>query len=117
MIFIGKLLIYFTMSFIVLSIPIADKKLYYHLDNSFSPFTSIAIKEGKRALISSKEIIIKTFTNSSSRRVDQVNNRFSAHKKNKSSLGIYKSVDIKSNEESYTHEEEKLLEKVMLQAK
>ena len=80
------------------------------------PYSKTITQSGWSALSSGKKILVKFFTNSSIKKTDKVRTQYSTHLR---SENFYRPKKVPTEQketfqESYTHEEEQLLKKVML---
>jgi len=113
MFFIIKFLCYFTLSFLILSTPIADKNIFYYLQKTTSSYTTpiynnISQKIG-RVLKSGSTYTQKAFQAVPEIKKDQVSSQYSSPLK-ESPLPTHQEL------EKYTNEEKSALIKVLKKA-
>ena len=111
MIFILKMFLYFSISLTILSIPIKNHQLFYHINLFAEPFTQMAYNKAAIGLKMSKKELVKLFTNSSLKTVDKVKTQYSASKRKNHFVDVHTDIH-----EKYTHEEKQLLKKILIQS-
>lgn len=105
--FLIRFVFYFTLSFLILCIPIGDNRnLFDKLHSLATPYADKALKTTKQKLSSTKRYSQKLYSNSEPVEKDEVKNKSAAIKKKTINLN-------KAPEETYTDEEEARLRKVL----
>ncbi len=103
MMFILKFILYFIVSFAILSFPVSDKTLFAHLNQMTAPVSKTILRKIEIGIKRSSSWSKKIFTNSTPNKKD------TAHTDEKQE--VRKDV----TKESYTPEERELLEKILKQ--
>ena len=110
-----KFILYFTLSYSVLCVPISHRPLFTHLHALTSPYTQQAMVYLKDASKKGWEQTKKLFSNSTPQVSDSVRTTFSGTRKVISREELNVTVDEDGRpQDSYTQEERDLLNKVLL---
>lgn len=100
-----KFVLYFSISFVILSIPIKRKVLFNYMHSVFAPYTTAILKsvkdEATRGYRAGSRLTKQLFDNSPPEVVDSVRSRISS--------GMVKH----NQQDAYTQEEQELLNKVL----
>lgn len=105
--FVIRFVIYFTISFTILSIPVGRNNIFFHLQKVSSPYTQKLFTFIKNQTDESLKSGKKFFSNSSPEKSDQISSKLSSTKKKDSEL------ERELAQESYTNEEKELLRKLL----
>ena len=103
MMFILKFILYFIVSFAILSFPVSNKTIFTHLNNMAAPLAKEIFQKFETGIRRSSNWSKKIFTNST------------PDKKDNTSIAKKKGVGKDLAKESYTPEERELLEKILKQ--
>ena len=105
-----KFPLYFAISFILLSIPINSKTLFYHIDDALGPMTTQVHKQMKRALIkghaTGKEFIRKVFLTNAP---DKESLKIDRIQRKNSGISLEESIEA----DEYTPEDRELLQSLL----
>ncbi|WP_127715118.1 hypothetical protein [Halobacteriovorax sp. HLS] len=108
MFFMFKFALYFAISFVILSFPIADKTVFEHVNKIAHPYTDNIYKSVKSNVSQGIKESSKLFSNSSPN-TDEIKTKYSSMKKKVKKI----EQAIESNHESFTIEEKEMLKKVL----
>jgi hypothetical protein len=105
--FLIRFVFYFTISFLILCIPIGDQHLFDKLHSMATPYAEKALKTTKQKLSSTKKYSKKLYSNSEPVELDEVKSKVSGIQKKK-----IVNYDGQSSD-TYTQEEQEKLRKVL----
>ena len=103
MMFLLKFILYFIVSFVILSFPVSDKTLFAHLNKMTAPVSKTILQKIEIGIKKSSSWSKKIFTNST------------PNKKDTAHINEKREVRKDVAKESYTPEERELLEKILKQ--
>jgi len=109
--FVLKFIFYFTLSFIILCVPVSQKNVFFYLDKAAAPYTKEIFSIIKKKAIEGKKIGKKFFNNSTPKVSDSVNSSYSSTQK-EHDLGHHHG----HHEEPYTVEEKQMLLNILKKA-
>lgn len=115
MFFMFKFFLYFSISFIILSFPLADKPIFEHMNHFAKPYTANIYKAVKVNINSGVEKgskLGKDLFSNTSAQSDQVKTKYSSVKKSMKQI----ESEIENHHDSFTVEEKELLKKVLKKA-
>jgi hypothetical protein len=117
--FVIKFLIYFTISFIILCIPVSQKNIFFYLDKAAAPYTNEIFSTISSKAKLGKQISSKLLNNTDPGVIDSVKSSYSSTlKKNDpvKELGHSHEDGHSHHEEPFTVEEKQMLLKVLKQS-
>ncbi|GEM_PF-651118 len=115
MFFMFKFFLYFSISFVILSFPLADKPIFEHMNQFTQPYTSNiykAVKSNFNNGVEHGSKIGKDLFSNTSAKSDQVKTKYSSVKKSMKQI----EADIEKNHDNFTVEEKELLRNVLKKA-
>ncbi len=120
MIFMIKFTVYFSISFVILCIPIQNKTLFNIIHQHARPYTTQIFSEVEKAastqIQKSSKFTKKFFSNSDPEQQDKVMAKFSSTKKPPVE-NVEELMKDEDHEEGYTVEERELLNKILKEAR
>ncbi len=111
--FILKFFFYFTISFIILCVPVSQKNIFYYLDKAAAPYTEEIFSVIRSKAIEGKKIGENFFNNSTPKVSDSVNSSYSSTKKKNN---LEEQLEHDHSEEPYTVEEKQMLLDILKKA-
>ncbi|PIK14534.1 MAG: hypothetical protein CES88_09320 [Halobacteriovorax sp. JY17] len=115
MFFMFKFCLYFSISFIILSFPLANKPIFEYMNQFTKPYTANiykAVKSNFNSGIEQGSQMGKDLFSNTSAKSDQVKTKYSSVKKSMKQIDD----EIEKNHDSFTVEEKELLKKVLKKA-
>ena len=115
MFFMFKFFLYFSISFVILSFPLADKPIFEHMNYFTKPYTANiykAVKSNFNSGVEKGSKMGKDLFSNTSAKSDQVKTKYSSIKRSMKQIDD----DIEKHHDNFTVEEKELLKKVLKKA-